>query len=245
MRLLFLFLAAWWLIFPGCGDLPEDSPLSDIVIDDASVIQPMVELTRSINDQGSVTVRFEVRLRDKNGNYIKLKDGGVQVNGFKLGIKYDHSAPYYQLLSSDSTLMKTGQLMTVLITLGDGSDYALTGYAPPKALKKISAPDSVSRNNNIVITWQEVDSIFPQEIELKRYFKTSEDHYSNATDMFKIESPEQGRYFIYSPLLQEFPNTYKIIVKLISTRYGKIPKDFRSGGYFHAMFTISKIVKIY
>ncbi len=225
--------------------MPLDSALSDVSFGDPKLVRPLIDLEKRINDQGSVTIDFKVRLLDKNKDYVKLKDGSVLVNGRKLGIVYEDSAPYYRLLSSDTSLMHAGQKMTVTIILGDGSEHPIYVTAPPRDLNQITAPDSASKSNNIVITWQEVDKTYPQTLKMVRYYVTPSGYNRSDSHEYPIETPGKGRYFVYASLLQEVEGIYKVILTLISANYGKIPDEFRSGGYIYARFMISKIVKIY
>ena len=64
-----------------------ESPLSDVELTDPSVILLEIdtEVIHMLN--ADVSKLFRAIFKDKKGDYIQLKDGGVRVNGHKLDVK--------------------------------------------------------------------------------------------------------------------------------------------------------------
>lgn len=91
-----IFISLIILIW-GCS---EDSPLSDIVINDPALLKPEIKITLHKNSEGEIIFQtINAFLYDKNNNTVQLKNGGVFVNGMALETKnmLFSSGKYYSL----------------------------------------------------------------------------------------------------------------------------------------------------
>ena len=94
MKKIILFLVAPMLIF-GCK---ENSPLSDVELNNPALISPEITLSKHENELGRTNTELIVYLNDKNNNSIDLLKGGVKLNKKSLGVHTEvGGAPYYSL----------------------------------------------------------------------------------------------------------------------------------------------------
>ncbi len=120
------------------------SPLSDVAISDPNLVTPEFVL-RSTNTDYGISSSISVCLRDKNGAYIKLKEGKVMVNQQDMDFKI---SCYGSNLSVSS-----GKKYKFDVVLADSNAYA-ADVVVPSFFEKVKIPSKINQSENISVSWE-------------------------------------------------------------------------------------------
>lgn len=218
------------------------SPLSDITLDDPSVIKPIVFLSKSINAYGSVYYSITVSLYDKNNQLVTLKNGSVKCNDLTLTL---NSSSSYFLGSSKERLIFPDSLYTITITLGNGDSYYAWIKTQECDLLTFQVPDSQNKNQSLKVSWTEVDKSgrYPQEIKFS-YSWSNTNSIGNSHKTIKLTNIASGEFTIDKSYFNLIEGIYSVDMTLISTKNGALEETFLPGGSIVSQFTITKTLKV-
>ena len=125
----------------------EDSPLSDLEIVDPSLIKPEISLEREWINDGHLTTKITVFLKDKNSNTIVLEKGSVSVNGHTMQVEelVLTDGSYYTI---DNSIVKVelDQLYTFVIELADGKQYEASITTQDIDLYELNLPPDYNKD---------------------------------------------------------------------------------------------------
>jgi hypothetical protein len=136
----------------GCNLV--ESPLSDVPISDPNVLQVIAVANREMTAAGGVKPTLQVNFYDKHGEYVKIMDGAVLVNGKQMR---DGSYGDY-VLDTEPVRPLTRYTFTVIMSDGSRESCAVR---TPADLTKFSVPATVNTSESFVITWSETDGSLP------------------------------------------------------------------------------------
>ncbi|HHE40156.1 MAG TPA: hypothetical protein ENL10_01485, partial [Candidatus Cloacimonetes bacterium] len=119
--LLGIILLASTMMLTNC-----DSPLSDEPLNDPSKISPTLTVERTYDNSKTLKGESIAHLFDKNLNLVRIKDGGVYVNGTALTLEYYITGgPYYETTGDYPIHQNTQYTITVKMSNGDEYDSVI------------------------------------------------------------------------------------------------------------------------
>ncbi|RMH74008.1 MAG: hypothetical protein D6675_01025 [Gemmatimonadetes bacterium] len=223
----------------GLSGCTGDSPLSDVVLSDPSLIKPVITLEKSINAHGIANQKIEVWLYDENEDSIQLKDGGVTVNGIPMERRQSFvtHAPYYGI-DQNRLPVQPDEDYTFVITLGDGENYRATLHTP-EALYAFNVPAIHSRTLDMTLTWLQADT-YPIYLNYQyTYRREGEDADRLGERDFYISHPEEGVYTLQASAFQSPDHISHAHFVLSRRKEGYIDSRFRPGREISATFSIA------
>jgi hypothetical protein len=140
----------------GCNLV--ESPLSDVPINDPNVLQIIAVANREMTAAGGITPTLKVNLYDKHGEYVKIMDGAVMVNG-----KWMHDGSYgAYVLDTEPVRPLTRYTFTVIMSDGSRESCAVR---TPADLTRFDVPASANPDEAFTITWSEADGSLPLTVD--------------------------------------------------------------------------------
>jgi len=132
-----------------------DSPLSDEPLNDPSLIAPVLTIERTYDNSKTLKGEVMADLFDKNLNLVRIKDGGVFVNGTALTLEYYITGgPYYETTGDYPIHCNTNYTMTVEMSNGDTYDSQVRTQF--QDLHTFNIPATFSHTDSIQVTWADI-----------------------------------------------------------------------------------------
>ncbi len=197
-----------------------DSPLSDIEINDPSLINCVFTIERTI-ENGSESEYATAILTDKNLGLVQLKNGSVKVNNQNLGY-YGFTKTYH----SDIQVELNTQY-TFTVVLANGEEYSSSVITPANDFGNVGLPNEVTINSDVPITWTDFNS----SNNIKIMYQVL-DHENVWHDVFETTTTDDGSYAISNDNIQysnSFMDLAEAKVILIRNTDGNINPNFRGG----------------
>lgn len=204
----------------GCK---ENSPLSDVELNNPALISPEITLSKHENELGTTNTELIVYLNDKNNNSIDLLKGSVSLNNKPLGVHTEiGGAPYYSL---DNIELVPKRKYEFQIKLADEKTYPCTIYSPEIALGDINVPEYHNMGSPLVVRWGNIN-----ESGTDYYLELGNE---NRTEEIRLSSTQikVGNYAIPSDVLALVTNGQRddVFITLRSVTSGKIDPKFNGG----------------
>lgn len=225
----------------GCT---QESALSDVVIDDPSLIRPEISLIKT-KTAGTSTETVAAWIYDKNNNSVELKNGGVLVNGREMVIKKIADAPYYSGIEVLSGIT-AGTKYNFLININSRKSYTASITAQGKDLTTLDVPLRHNKTENMDITWKEIDPGRPLTLQVTIFYNNNGT--SGADDLsYTVPSVSlaTGKYTLPASLFQSRTNVSKVMISLKSVLKGTIFDGFAAGSKIESIISITKECAIY
>ena len=219
MKKIILLLLAPALIF-GCK---ENSPLSDVELNNPALISPEITLTKHENELGRTNTELVVYLNDKNNNSIDLLKGNVSLNNKPLGVRTEvGGAPYYSL---DHIELVPKRKYGFQIKLADEKTYPCSIYSPEVALGDLSVPEYHNMSSALVVGWGNLN-----EVGTDYYLELGNEDRTQEIRLSSIQT-KVGSYAIPPDVLALISNGQRsdVLVTLRSVTSGKIDPKFNGG----------------
>lgn len=234
IRYYYVFLLL--LLISSCT---KDSSLSDVEINDPSLIQLDISLYRTRDNSGLLKSSIEVFLWDKNFNSIQLKKGKVSVNGQAMQSKILNftGAPYYTI---DTSILKVelNKLYTFTIELSDGKSYQSTITTQEVDLYSLLLPNTYSRQDDMPIGW------FGYDIKNEFYIQLTCDYSFSGKSGQTINSftPNQqertnGSYVIPKSYFNQETGIFKATISVTSKKQGSVDNRFKVNSTIECIYT--------
>lgn len=233
MKKIILLLLAPALMF-GCK---ENSPLSDVELNNPALISPEITLTKHENELGRTNTELIVYLNDKNNNSIDLLKGSVSLNNKSLGVHTEvGGAPYY---SMDNIELVPKRKYKFAITLADEKTYPCTINSPEVALGDLSVPEYHNMSSALVVRWEKLN-----ESGTDYYLELGNEDRTEEIRLSSIQT-KVGSYAIPSDVLALISNGQRsdVLITLKSVTSGKIDPRF-NGGSIQIIESVSKQVTL-
>jgi len=233
MKKIILLLLAPALMF-GCK---ENSPLSDVELNNPALISPEITLTKHENELGRTNTELVVYLNDKNNNSIDLLKGSVLLNDKPLGVRTEiGGAPYYSL---DNIELVNKRKYVFEISLADNKAYTCTINSPEKPIGQFNVADYHNVGTPLVVSWDRLNangSIY--YLEIRNEDRTEE------IELSSIQT-KVGSYAIPSDVLALINNGQRsdVFITLKSVTSGKVDPRF-NGGSIQIVESICKQVTL-
>ena len=219
MKKIILLLLAPALMF-GCK---ENSPLSDVELNNPSLISPEITLTKHKNELGRTNTELVIYLNDKNNNSIDLLKGSVSLNNKRLGVHSEvGGAPYYSL---DHIELVPKRKYEIQIKLADEKTYPCTICSPEVALGDLSVPEYHNMSSALVVRWEKLN-----ESGTDYYLELGNEDRTEEIKLSSIQT-KVGSYAIPSDVLALLTNGQRgdVLITLRSVTLGKIDPKFNGG----------------
>ena len=226
------------MLLAGCV---ENSALSDVEIEDPSVIKPIVEINKSLS-ANSVMFTTTAWLYDKNGNSIELKSGKVIMNDIPMNVKYTgNDVPYYQLDYS-ALPFKINTTYSLDVTLSDGESYSASVTTREKDIKSFIVPAEHNKNNDLVLSWGE--SVSNEKLVLKMSLLGKTDTTVFVDDKeISITDTKAGSFTVPKSYFDK-PGYYHADLTLTSLKTGAMSKSFMNGSKITSTISISRSLSL-
>ncbi len=237
---LILSLPLILLILNSCT---QNSSLSDVNLDDPSLIKPDIFIDKSITSN-SITYTNATWLLDKNDNSIELKSGGVSMNNITMSVKHSfNNAPYYTFENMDILPFQLKTTYESEISLSDGTVYKSAVTTREKDLYQLNVPAELSKNQDLNLSW--ADAANDMDLELTMVLTGHKDT-TNYLDVykFKITNPLSGKYTIPNSYYINRPELNQAQLTLEAINTGQINKSFMNGSKITSTLSITRNVNL-
>lgn len=236
--LLFLIIPSY--LFISCID---ESALSDVDIDDPSIIKPVILINKSIN-ASSVTFTNVTWLYDKNNNSIELKSGEVKMNAIKMKLKRGlNNEPYYTIEPFDILQFKINTSYESKISMSDGKFYTSKVTTREKDLYQLNVPVEHNKNEDIYLSWN--DAVNDLKLVLTMVLTGSSDTASYVKVFeFIISNPLSGNFTVSKNYFMNRPEINKSQFTLEAINTGEINKSFMNGSKITSTISITRFVNL-
>jgi hypothetical protein len=129
------------------------SPLSDVDITDFGVIGISANIDKWFGDAGLLRQEVRALVYDKNLASVRIKNGGVTVNGSAMAYDSAIIMPCYR---KDDLNVMPNTACRFVITISNGDRCTSTVVTPPAEFGTVTAPDTVRISSGATITWTDV-----------------------------------------------------------------------------------------
>jgi|GEM_PF-1491931 len=141
-----------------------DSPLSDEPLNDPSKISPTLTIERTYDNSKILKGEAIAHLFDKNLNLVRIKDGGVYVNGTALTLEYYITGgPYYET-TGDYPIHQNTQY-TITVKMSNGDEYDSVIRTQFQDLHTFNIPATFNNTDDVQISWEEIIPDHPMCLE--------------------------------------------------------------------------------
>jgi len=226
--LLVIILLVSSLILTNC-----DSPLSDEPLNDPSKISPTLTVERTYDNSKALTGEAIGFLFDKNLHLVRIKDGGVAINGTDLTLEYlITGGPYYETSSNYEIYQYTNY--TITVTMSNGDTYDSQVRTQSQDLHVFNIPAAFSHTDSIQVTWEEIIPDYPMSIE---FFY--EDDSGSGTVYVEIpeDSVDTGSYTIPHENFTDLAGK-TVKAEIVSEKYGEANEHFMSTALISSKFSV-------
>lgn len=235
-----LFFLFSTLTFISCSE----SALSDVEITDPGLIKATFVLEGEKISNADYKYFAYANLTDKNGNRISLNNGRVLLNSTAMRARREPitNLPYYDGYENIGGIVQKGTTYNFEIELSNGNRYQSVISTQNKILTNLNVPTTHSRNENMLITWEEIDAAQPITlIFTRKYTDSTGINYSSRNFILNSNSLANGNFVLNRDFFS-LPNTIEGEIKLISNKYGNINASLMNGSIIQSTFSISRKV---
>lgn len=221
------------ILFNSC-----ESPLSELEINDPSLIRPDISLRRVRDNNNRLTTSIDVYFYDKNLNTVQLKNGSVHVNGHIMKVENlpIFGGPYYTINTS-IVQVKLSTLYLFTIELSDGKKYEASITTQAEDLYELNIPSDHDKLKNLVVEWKSKDTHNDIQIDLTCDYQNNVESGQTFNSFFPDGTEiNNGTFSIPSSCFTEEPGIYKASISVWSKSYGKIDAGFRENSVIHSQF---------
>jgi len=240
------------LLLVGLCNCTQISPLSDVPIEDPSLIRAKLYVSKAVNSNGGTSQAIYARLEDKNGDRIELEQGSVSVNGLIMQVSREvnfvppfiinTNLPYYTISEGRLSVLPDSTY-AFKITLADKKEYSATIHTQENDLNALVVPSAHRRTRPLTIKWTVADGRYPIRIYTVRWSKENgQDRIHSAS--FDASNPGGGEYTFSENFFAEFPDTYRVNFTVSSRKEGQVDTAFAGGSHISSVFSVSKSVEI-
>lgn len=219
-----------------------ESPLSDVDLDDPSVIAPVLIVTKTI-ENGTRHVEYIGEIYDKNLSLVTLKNGTVRIENVSMGKRSFLLGGEQYFLSGENIVKHTlGKTYIFTVVFSNGSEYTGSVKTQTKDLYDFTAPSTHNRAQNMTVSWKDADSSATMFIDMAYSFKTDT---SSGAGIKRITIPDAstGTFIINSSAFQESQGTiYEADLTLVSEVEGTIDSRFSSNSGTYSQLRITRTV---
>lgn len=201
------------------------SPLSDTPVSDPMLITPTI-LLQHIDDDYGMSNKASACLTDKNGAYIELMQGKVEVQGDRMEFAMTCYVRTIEIKPQNS--------YNVTITLADSTEYPCN-ITTPAYFKKVKFPEKISLDSSFDISWKT-----KSEGDTKINFSV-QDSTKNWITIFEEFTTENS--INISPDNYPKGDINNGIITLTKTTSGDMPSGF-NGGSIAAQCIFQRTIKI-
>lgn len=214
---LFLYIGIITGLLTAC-----ESPLSDMILSDPSLLSPHIELKRVRNPYNQIIQTVEVLMYDQNGNLVELQQGGISMDKQNLELKYNGWGGPYYVLGGNMPLFEPGSHHTISITLGNGKTYNSHITLPLTQLTKLILPPSHYNAKDLMIQWEGVDNA----PKLLLWSGSNASEYHTGCIPIPDSNLLKGTYLLPK---EELSFSGKTIFDLQCYNYGTVDSNFTRG----------------
>ncbi len=235
IKILFgIILLAFSLMLTNC-----DSPLSDEPLNNPALIAPSLTIERTYDNSKALKGEAIAFIWDKNFNLVRIKDGGVSVNGTDLILEYlITGGPYYETTGNYPVYQNTIYTMTVEMSNGDTYDSEVRTQFHD--LHTFNIPATFSHTDSIHVSWEEIVTCDTMWIE----FSYIEDDDSGIVNVgIPQDSVDTGGFTITHNNFDELAGK-SVQAKLISEKFGTENSHFKIGAMISSKYTVIKECQI-
>ncbi len=204
----------------------------------ASHINAFIDLTKSVDENGTISSNISVMIADAKGNSVEIQDGSVKVNDTALNvIKRIHNNSTFLIYTANNIIKKieANRLYNFQIKLSDGTIYNSSITTQEKDLHELLMPNSQPRDSDLKLSWLEIDTANIMDV----YFYTISNNDTTSLSIFEPIYGDilNGKYIIPKGELSN-PLLNMVIVQVMSMKDGIL--DSRIGGKITSIFEIEK-----
>ncbi len=216
-----------------------DSPLSDEPLNDPSKISPTLTIERTYDNSKLLKGEAVAHLFDKNLALVKIKDGGVYVNGTGLQVEYYITGgPYYET-AGDYPIYQNTQY-TITVRMSNGDEYDSVIRTQHQDLHTFNIPDTFSHTDSIQVTWEE---IIPEDNVWIEF--SYEDQTGSGVNMVYVpeDSVETGSYTIPADNFTDLAGK-TVQAKLVSEKVEPANSHFKDTATISSQYAVIKECQI-
>jgi hypothetical protein len=197
------------------------SPLSDVNIDDFSLIGANMSISRYFGTVSPAWQTVHASVYDKNYASVKIKNGGVAVNGTAMG--YD-SSTFFLCYTKDNLGVVKNTDYRFVITLSNGDQCTSSVRTPAAEFGAVTAPASFQLSQGATVTWTDIAQGTPISVKLSIVSSTDS---ANHVVIDNAGMPDSGRFVI--PPNADSTLAGRATLELTRTVTGTASTKLRSG----------------
>ncbi len=133
----------------GCNLV--QSPLSDVPLTSPTGLQLIAVVDRAVTPNGGITTTIRANLYDKHGEYVKILDGGMRLNGLQM-----RDGSYGDYID-DVTPVLPAMRYRFDVVYSDGSVDSAAVHTPAN-LTSLMVPSSTDRVHAFTVAWGSADA---------------------------------------------------------------------------------------
>lgn len=215
-----------------------ESALSDVEINDPSVLQTHFVVERTLLDDGTVVSGLNATIWDKNLASVELKNGQVKVNGQQMSVtEILNISSYYIPMASVN--LNTDYNFQVILPNGQG--YTGTVKTQEKTFTSVSIPPNPSINEDLTVSWQDV--YVHDDLIISVNLTSPAGTVPGATFTLTPSQMQTGSFVIPKSTFATPAGVTSAAITLTGAKYGTIDPKFRSGsGTISRMRVEKKVV---
>jgi len=216
-----------------------DSPLSDEPLNDPSKISPTLIVERTYDNAKTLKGEAIAHLFDKNLNLVKIKDGGVSVNGTHMHVEYYITGgPYYETTGDYPIYQNTQYTITVIMS--NGVEYDSIIRTQHQDLHTFNIPATFSHTDSIQVTWGD---IIPDDNVWIEF--SYDDQSGSGVNMVYVpeDSVETGSYTIPADKFTDLAGK-TVQAKLVSEKVESANSHFKDTATISSQYAVIKQCQI-
>ena len=210
-----------------------DSPLSDEPLNDPSKISPTLTIERTYDNSKTLKGEAIAHLFDKNLALVRIKDGGVYVNGTALTLEYYITGgPYYET-TGDYPIYRNTQY-TITVKMSNGDEYDSVIRTQFQDFHTFNIPATFNNTDDIQISWEEIIQDHPMCLEF-----TYDDNTGVGSVYVDIpeDSVNTGSYTIPHENFADLAGK-TVKAKIMSEKFGTANEHFKTTASISSQFSV-------
>lgn len=239
----YYFLLSLIIFLASCA---HKSALSDVDLEDPSLVSVDVIFEHCQKENGKLEEKIEVRIKDKNGDYVEVKNGSVKINDVALEVTEGSfsNLPIYKVATNTLTV-QPDKTYKIVIQMSDGEEYTTTYKTQFKEITFRNLPTKHNERNPLDVKWEGGDK------ECNLYLKTTkvvdlvEGGSRFEDDEHPIDYPEEDEYRIIPDFFHYEDGVVEDLqISLESVKNGQFHPKFRSESQIESIFRVEKNIII-
>lgn len=228
------------------GSCAHKSALSDVDLTDPSLVSVDVLFENCQKVNGKIEEKIEVRIKDKNGDYVEIKKGGVKINDINLELVETSLSdlPLYTIATNELSV-EPNQTYKITIQMSDEEEYTTTYETQFKEITFKNLPTKHNEKDALNVKWEGGDKECDLYLKTTKVIDLVEGGSRFEDDQHEINYPEEEKYTIIPDFFHYEDGVVEDLqISLESKKIGVFHPKFRSASQIKSVFRIEENIII-